>query len=58
MALLQRAPQVLTNWRRWSYAGFYVDEAYTRLTLRLWPTRWTPESRPTTKAAHHPLPAA
>ena len=23
--------------------GFYVDEAYTRLALRLWPARWTPE---------------
>jgi len=58
LALLQRAPQVLTNWRRWSYAGFYVDEAYTRLTLRLWPTRWTPEAQPTAKAIHHPMPAA
>jgi NAD(P)H-quinone oxidoreductase subunit 5 len=58
LALLQRAPQALANWRRWSYAGFYVDEAYTRLTLRLWPTRWTPEPRPAAKAAHHPLPAA
>jgi NAD(P)H-quinone oxidoreductase subunit 5 len=28
------------TWRRWSYAGFYVDEVYTRLALRLWPTRW------------------
>lgn len=26
--------------RRWSYAGFYVDEFYTRLTLRLWPGQW------------------
>jgi NAD(P)H-quinone oxidoreductase subunit 5 len=28
------------TWRRWSYGGFYVDEFYTRLALRLWPTRW------------------
>ena len=41
-ALLLRRPQWLARWRRWSYAGFYVDEAYTRLALRLWPTRWTP----------------
>lgn len=40
--LLQRRPQVLSRWRRWSYAGFYLDEAYTRLALRLWPTAWTP----------------
>jgi NAD(P)H-quinone oxidoreductase subunit 5 len=26
--------------RRWSYAGFYVDEIYTRAALRLWPARW------------------
>jgi NAD(P)H-quinone oxidoreductase subunit 5 len=25
--------------RRQSYAGFYLDEAYTRLALRLWPVR-------------------
>jgi NAD(P)H-quinone oxidoreductase subunit 5 len=30
----------LAAWRRWSYAGFYVDEFYTRLALRLWPARW------------------
>lgn len=28
------------TWRRWSYAGFYADEVYTRLALRLWPARW------------------
>jgi NAD(P)H-quinone oxidoreductase subunit 5 len=37
--LLQRRPQALRGWRRWSYAGFYVDEAYTRLALRFWPAR-------------------
>ena len=31
-------------WRRWSYAGFYVDEVYTRLALQLWPARWAPEA--------------
>ncbi|GAA5185715.1 NADH-quinone oxidoreductase subunit L [Niveibacterium umoris] len=45
LALLQMRPQALAGWRRWSYAGFYVDEAYTRLALQLWPTRWVPESR-------------
>ncbi|MBS0513775.1 MAG: NADH-quinone oxidoreductase subunit L [Proteobacteria bacterium] len=47
---LQLRPQALAAWRRWSYAGFYVDEFYTRLALRLWPTRWTPA----TPAAHVP----
>ena len=41
-ALLQHRPTWLERWRRWSYAGFYVDEAYTRLALRLWPTVWAP----------------
>ncbi|MDX5363461.1 MAG: NADH-quinone oxidoreductase subunit L [Pseudazoarcus pumilus] len=42
LAVLQTRPRAWAAWRRWSYAGFYVDETYTRLTLRLWPTRWTP----------------
>ena len=45
LVLLQVQPQYLTRWRRWSYAGFYVDETYTRLALRLWPARWTPVSK-------------
>jgi NAD(P)H-quinone oxidoreductase subunit 5 len=53
LALLQRAPAALGPWRRWSYAGFYVDEAYTRLALRLWPTPWAP----TTPATAQPDPA-
>lgn len=44
LALMQRRPGLLSGWRRWSYAGFYVDEAYTRLALRIWPTRWTPDA--------------
>jgi len=44
LALLQWKPMTLSGFRRWSYAGFYVDEAYTRLALQLWPSRWTPES--------------
>ncbi|MCG2584757.1 NADH-quinone oxidoreductase subunit L [Massilia sp. TS11] len=42
LMLLQLRPQSLSSWRRWSYAGFYIDEAFTRLALRCWPTRWTP----------------
>ncbi|MBC7379059.1 MAG: NADH-quinone oxidoreductase subunit L [Burkholderiaceae bacterium] len=43
-ALLQGRPQLLAQWRRWSYAGFYLDEAYTRLALQIWPARWTPRA--------------
>jgi len=39
---LQRHPRQLSTWRRWSYAGFYVDEFYTRFALWLWPASWTP----------------
>jgi NADH:ubiquinone oxidoreductase subunit 5 (subunit L)/multisubunit Na+/H+ antiporter MnhA subunit len=42
LVVLQLRPQALRSWRRWSYAGFYVDEAYTRLALHLWPACWTP----------------
>jgi NAD(P)H-quinone oxidoreductase subunit 5 len=41
LVALQLRPQALAGWRRWSYAGFFVDELYTRLALRLWPARWT-----------------
>ena len=44
LVVLQLRPQALRAWRRWSYAGFYVDEFYTRLALQLWPGRWTPEA--------------
>jgi len=40
LVVRQRRPQALRSWRRWSYAGFYVDELYTRTALRCWPTRW------------------
>ena len=42
LAVLQLRPHTLLAWRRWSYAGFYVDEFTTRATLRLWPARWMP----------------
>ncbi len=41
LVALQLRPQAMAGWRRWSYAGFFVDELYTRLALRLWPARWT-----------------
>jgi NAD(P)H-quinone oxidoreductase subunit 5 len=53
LAVLQWRPHALGIWQRWSYAGFYVDEHYTRLALRLWPAQWT--VAPTTAA---PSPAA
>ena len=45
-ALLQWQPQLLSRWRRWSYAGFYLDEAFTRLALLIWPANLTPETPP------------
>lgn len=44
LALLQLWPQHLSGWRRWSYAGFYMDELYTRMALQLWPAGWAPEA--------------
>jgi NAD(P)H-quinone oxidoreductase subunit 5 len=46
LAMLQVRPNAMATWRRWSYAGFYLDEIATRAALRLWPTRWTPTSTP------------
>ncbi|SER08343.1 NAD(P)H-quinone oxidoreductase subunit 5 [Solimonas aquatica] len=40
LALIEWRPHWLETWRRWSYAGFYVDEFYTRLALQLWPKPW------------------
>ncbi|MDE2121688.1 MAG: NADH-quinone oxidoreductase subunit L, partial [Betaproteobacteria bacterium] len=51
LALLQLRPGALSGWRRWSYAGFYTDEVYTRAALRLWPARWTPRTRSRDMAA-------
>jgi NAD(P)H-quinone oxidoreductase subunit 5 len=61
LALLQWRPQSLAAWRRWSYAGFYVDEFYTRLALRLWPGGWAPaamQAAPVPRIATPPLPAS
>ena len=49
LVALQLRPEMLRTARRWSYAGFYLDEFYTRWSLRLWPRRWTP-ARPTPPA--------
>jgi len=46
LIILQMRPDAMTGLRRWSYAGFYVDELVTRLVLRVWPTRWTVTSTP------------
>lgn len=42
LVLMRTRPRALAAWRRWSYAGFYLDEIATRAVLGLWPTRWTP----------------
>jgi len=42
LAFLHVVPAWMTAWRRWSYAGFYLDEYATRFALYLWPARWTP----------------
>lgn len=49
LALLQLRPQALEVWHRWSYAGFYVDEIYTRIALQIWPARWAPRSTSTAR---------
>ncbi len=55
--LIECAPERLSTWRRWSYAGFYVDEFFTRLALRLWPARWTPAAHAATGPSRRPTPA-
>lgn len=40
LVLIQSYPNTLVKFQRWSYAGFYLDEYYTRLTLKLWPVNW------------------
>ncbi len=51
LAALQLGPRRLDGLRRWSYAGFYVDEIYTRVALRLWPARWGGPARPRSMAS-------
>lgn len=52
LVALHLQPEEFAAWRRWSYAGFYVDEFFTRLALGVWPGRWTPASLPPTNRAH------
>ncbi len=40
LASLASRARAVEGWRRWSYAGFYVDEIYTRVALTLWPAHW------------------
>lgn len=46
MGVVQWRPRILERWRRWSYAGLYLDESYTRLALALLPARWSPAAAP------------
>jgi NAD(P)H-quinone oxidoreductase subunit 5 len=41
LVLMQFRPHAMVRWQRWSYAGFYIDEIYTRTALRIWPAEWT-----------------
>ncbi len=52
LVALHLQPENFAAWRRWSYAGFYVDEFFTRLALRAWPGRWTPDSQLAQNRAH------
>ena len=58
MGLLQLAPHAMAAWRRRSYAGFYLDEAYTRLALQWWPSNWAPSARRAAAAQHVNNPAS
>jgi NAD(P)H-quinone oxidoreductase subunit 5 len=51
LVLLQWQPQRLAAWRRRAYAGFFIDEFVTRLTLRLWPAPWVPAQPPRAQPA-------
>jgi NAD(P)H-quinone oxidoreductase subunit 5 len=58
LVVVQLRPQALRGWRRWSYAGLYVDEIYTRLALQIWPTRWNPHAAKTYSSSTPPAPLA
>jgi NAD(P)H-quinone oxidoreductase subunit 5 len=59
LVALQRRSPWLSAFRRWSYAGFYVDEFYTRLALRWWPTSWVTAAKSSTASSiAEPVPAA
>ncbi len=58
LATVEWQPRLLEAARRWSYAGFYVDEFFTRLALQLWPTRWAPPPSSTQGNGREAFPAA
>ena len=49
LVLIQKYPNTLVKFQRWSYAGFYLDEYYTRLTLKLWPINWASTNKISSK---------
>ncbi|WP_369600823.1 NADH-quinone oxidoreductase subunit L [Hahella sp. SMD15-11] len=44
LAGIHLSPHRLEGWRRACYAGFYLDEYFTRFALRIWPRRWVPDA--------------
>ncbi|MFN4115186.1 MAG: NADH-quinone oxidoreductase subunit L, partial [Inhella sp.] len=58
LVALQCWPTAVAGWRRWSYAGFYVDEAYTRLALRLGGGAWAPGATRSPRASWPAIRAA
>lgn len=45
IAILQIRAHTFIHLRRWGYAGFYIDEWYTRCALRFWPTQWANQKK-------------
>lgn len=43
LALLQFRPHAFGALQRWCFAGFFADEAYSRVVLALRPTAWNPD---------------
>ncbi len=56
LVVMQVLPSRLAIAWRWSYAGFYVDERFTRFALRVWPVRWAAPVSP--RAVERARPAA
>lgn len=42
LVIIQHRPESIGSLRRWSYAGYYLDEIYTRVALWIWPRGWSP----------------
>ncbi|TAM09525.1 MAG: NADH-quinone oxidoreductase subunit L [Nevskiaceae bacterium] len=60
MVALQLWPRstFMVGLRRWVYAGFYMDEIYTRWVLRFWPVAWAQSDEPTRLPSITPAAAA